>query len=121
MDPVPATTPRIQPTGVKAPHGATVFEVSWADGTTSRLPHRVLRGYCPCAGCQGHGAGVRFIEPGNLELREIQQVGNYALQLGWGDGHASGIYTFAYLRQLADLVTEYGDQMPEVVPELPGP
>jgi DUF971 family protein len=27
-------------------------------------------------------------------------VGNYALQLTWGDGHATGIYSFRYLRTL---------------------
>ena len=27
--------------------------ISWADGHQSELPLRLLRKYCPCAGCQG--------------------------------------------------------------------
>lgn len=94
----PKTTPRL----VKAPHGAQEMSITWADGATTVLPHRILRGYCPCAHCQGHGGTIRFVEGGNTELRELEQVGNYALQLTWGDLHASGIYTFRYLRHLAD-------------------
>jgi len=30
-------------------------------------------------------------------------VGNYALQLTWGDRHATGIYTFRFLRSLAEV------------------
>jgi DUF971 family protein len=71
-------------------------------------PHEILRGYCPCAGCQGHAGTIRFLSGGNLELREIEQVGNYALGLTWGDGHASGIYTFRYLRSLCELLETHG-------------
>lgn len=92
--------PRITPTGVKAPHGAKVMEISWADGHRGILPHEILRGYCPCAVCQGHGGVIKFVPGGNLVLREIAQVGNYALQFTWGDQHDTGIYTFRHLRAL---------------------
>jgi DUF971 family protein len=97
------------PTGVKAPHGARVMEITWADGHKSVLPHEILRGYCPCAHCQGHGGTIQFIAGGNLDIREIEQVGNYALKFVWGDRHDSGIYTFRYLRSL-DSATQ--DQPP---------
>jgi DUF971 family protein len=95
-----AKDPRTTPTGVKAPHGATVMRITWADGHESVLPHDILRGYCPCAHCQGHGGTIRRVEGGNLEIREIERVGNYALSFTWGDQHATGIYTFKYLRAL---------------------
>jgi DUF971 family protein len=95
-----AKDPRTTPTGVKAPHGSTVMEMTWADGHRSALPHEILRGFCPCAHCQGHGGEINFVGGGNLEIREIEQVGTYALSLTWGDGHSSGIYTYAYLRAL---------------------
>lgn len=110
--------PKLTPTSVKAPHGARVFEISWADQRTFRLPHRVLRGYCPCAGCQGHGGSTRFIDAGEPELRDIAQVGNYAFEFGWGDGHSTGIYTFSFLRRLCELHAEHGDALPEKVPDL---
>ncbi len=113
-----AVDPRNVPTSVKAPHGARVFEISWADQKHCRLPHRILRGYCPCAGCQGHGGGIHFVDAGDPELRNIAQVGNYALEFGWGDGHATGIYTFTYLRKLCDLYAQHGDALPEKVPDL---
>jgi DUF971 family protein len=110
---------RIRPVGVKAPHGGTTFEIRWADGAIGRLPHRILRGYCPCATCQGHAGGVSFVEGQSLELTGIEQVGNYALQLTWGDQHGTGIYSFRYLRRLTDLVAAHGEQLPEVHPDLP--
>lgn len=113
--------PRIVPTGVRAPHGATELEISWADGRKLSYPHRILRGYCPCAGCQGHSGTVRFVPGRDLELREIEQVGNYALSLRWGDGHASGIYTFRYLRRLGELLAHHGPDALEVLGELPPP
>jgi DUF971 family protein len=67
-----------------------------------------LRGYCPCAGCQGHGGSIEFQPPSNLELRDIEKVGNYALTLVWGDGHGSGIYSFRFLRGLGDLLDAHG-------------
>lgn len=98
----------LTPKLIKAPHGARVFEVTWSDGAKSVLPHEVLRGYCPCATCQGHSGTIKYVPGGNLELRTIERVGNYALSLGWGDAHDSGIYTFEYLRKLAARVEAEG-------------
>jgi DUF971 family protein len=92
--------PTITPLEVKAPHGAREMTIGWADGHRSSLPHDVLRGYCPCAHCQGHGNEIRWFEGGNTDLRDIERVGSYALQLVWGDRHDTGLYTFRYLRSL---------------------
>jgi DUF971 family protein len=112
-------TPRTQPTGVKAPHGAKELEIGWADGHRSRFPHEILRGYCPCAGCQGHSGIIQFQEGGNLELRNLEQVGNYALGLSWGDGHEAGIYSFRYLRALGDLLDAQGAEAVKGMGTLP--
>ncbi len=110
---------RLKPTHVKAPHGATALEITWGDGHRSRLPHELLRGYCPCAGCQGHSGTIKFQSGGNLTLRELAQVGNYALSFAWGDGHDSGIYSFRYLRALGDLVDAQGADAVKALGELP--
>jgi DUF971 family protein len=110
---------RFRPTAVKAPHGAQVFEVTWADGAKHSYPHEILRGYCPCAGCQGHSGEIRFQEGGNQELREIERVGNYALSFTWGDSHSSGIYTFRYLRTLGELLEAQGADAVKALGELP--
>jgi DUF971 family protein len=36
-----------------------------------------------------------------LKIEEVAPVGNYALQIHWNDGHDSGIYTWDYLRSIA--------------------
>lgn len=118
-DSTPSNRPPPSLAGVKAPHGARVMELAWSDGRASRLPHRILRGYCPCASCQGHSGAIRFTDSGDPELRTVGQVGNYALELGWGDGHATGIYTYTFLRRLAELYDTHGDALPERLPELP--
>ncbi|MBL8605050.1 MAG: DUF971 domain-containing protein [Myxococcales bacterium] len=97
VDPV-----KVTPVEVRAPVGATVFEITFADGFVSRIDNELLRGYCPCAGCQGHSGEIRFVPGGNSVIGHIEEVGSYALQLTWGDGHASGIYTFRYFRALGE-------------------
>lgn len=111
--------PRFKPTAVKAPHGAKTLDISWGDGHRSSLPHEILRGYCPCASCQGHSGTLKFQAGGNQEIRELGQVGNYALSFSWGDGHDSGIYSFRYLRSLADLVETQGAEAIKALGELP--
>ena len=91
---------KIIPTAVRSPYKGTTTQIDWADGHVGIYPHEVLRGYCPCAGCQGHSGEIKFIAGGDGEIREIQPVGDYALQFTWGDGHETGIYTFRFLRQL---------------------
>ena len=107
------------PSKVKAPLGAQVLEIHWADGGRTRFPHRLLRGYCPCAGCQGHSGPIRFKDGGDLELREIEAVGNYALALKWGDRHDTGIYDFPYLRRLGDWIGAHGSTLDKHMPDLP--
>jgi DUF971 family protein len=91
---------RNTPVELRAPREARQMEIDWADGHTGLYPHEVLRGFCPCAHCQGHEGPIRYVPGGNLELQDIQEVGNYALQLAWADGHGTGIYTFRFLRAL---------------------
>lgn len=95
-------SPRTTPTRIKAPHGAKTTEITWADGVRCVYPNEILRGLCPCAHCQGHSGKIELVPGGNSELREIEQVGSYALKLVWGDQHDTGIYSFSYLRDLAD-------------------
>lgn len=93
-------TRAITPTLVRAPVGADTVEIEWADGHRGVLPNALLRAYCPCAGCQGHSGEIKYIPGGNAVIEGLEEVGSYALQFTWGDGHASGIYTFRYLRRL---------------------
>jgi DUF971 family protein len=77
-----------------------LLRVTWSDGHVSDLPFAYLRGWCPCAGCQGHGGEKRYVHAADTDLADIAVVGKYALQLRWGDGHETGIYSYRYLREL---------------------
>ena len=81
--------------------------ISWDDGTEQYLPLELLRRACPCAVCCGEpdvmGRGespAKHHGPGGCELKGYDFVGGYALNLRWGDGHATGIYPYQLLRGL---------------------
>lgn len=83
--------------------------IAFDDGMEVYLPLPRLRHACPCAVCQGEPDALgRVVRPNvergprAYELLKFQVIGGYALQLFWADGHSSGIYSFAYLRGLAD-------------------
>jgi DUF971 family protein len=84
--------------------------VSWSDGHQSRITLRTLRDQCPCAGCKGETVLLRTYTPpeadksvpGRYDLKGVEPVGNYALKLTWGDGHAMGMYTWEQLRSLCE-------------------
>lgn len=81
--------------------------LAWSDGEESYLSFEKLRRACPCANCQGEpdamGRVVRpqvQFGPKAFELVSWEMMGGYALQLRWGDGHSTGLYSFHYLRGL---------------------
>ncbi len=79
------------------------LRLTWNDGQTLEIAYDQLRGWCPCAVCQGHDATkVRFHSPSSpVELTRIEPVGNYGLSLVFSDGHGTGIYRFDFLREMA--------------------
>ncbi len=84
-------------------HGRSRFlEVEFSDGMSFRLPFELLRVYSPSAEVQGHGPGQEVLQTGKREVDivEIEPVGNYAVKPRFSDGHDSGLFTWAYLYQL---------------------
>jgi DUF971 family protein len=84
---------------------------AWADGTESYLPLEYLRRACPCATCGGEPDVLgRVLQPevtyqaASFHLRSHQTVGGYGWQPTWADSHNTGIYSYAYLRRLAEVV-----------------
>lgn len=93
----------IEPVELRAPRGATSLEIAWSDGSVTRYRHALLRGFCPCAHCQGHQGPVRWTDGApetDPAILDIEEVGNYAVRLVFGDGHSTGIYSFRFLRDL---------------------
>ena len=87
--------------------------IAFEDGFEAYLPLPMLRRACPCAVCQGEPDALGRVKrpvveygPLAFELARFQMVGGYALQMFWRDGHSTGIYSFKYLRDLADLTSQ---------------
>ena len=82
--------------------------VKWDDGVEGFVKLATLRRACPCAGCKGEVDVLgnlyknpdRPLSPAAFQLARIANVGGYALQPSWGDGHSSGLFSFDYLRRL---------------------
>lgn len=85
-----------------------LLEVAWPDGRRDALTFEYLRVHSPSAAVQGHGPGqdVLQIAKENVLLVAVEPVGTYAVKLVFDDGHDSGLYTWAYLRELADTHAE---------------
>lgn len=83
--------------------------IKWEDGSETFIPLDKLRRACPCAGCKGEADIMGNLYKGPeqalkeqaFRLRGLTQVGTYAIQPTWGDGHATGIYSFEYLKQIS--------------------
>jgi DUF971 family protein len=95
----------VKPKSIKKT-GPLELKIAWDDGEERTYPLGKLRDLCPCAGCAGETILMReYVPPpidqsvpGRYELKDIQMVGSYAVQMVWGDGHATGIYSFEYLK-----------------------
>lgn len=103
------STSKIKPTGLTLDREKHTLHIAWHDGHESIFDLDALREACPCAVCRGghhnmgldHSPDILKLTPmRSYDVQDIQQIGNYALQFSWSDGHNSGIYTWEYLRHL---------------------
>lgn len=91
-----------QPSAITLHQASRVLEVAFESGEAFRLPCEYLRVYSPSAEVRGHGPGQEVLQTGKrgVEIRRIEPVGSYAVQLVFSDGHDTGIYSWDYLREL---------------------
>lgn len=87
------------PTALTLRTQSRVLEVSFDDGSAFSLPFELLRVYSPSAEVRGHGAGQEVLQTGkrNVQVINLEPVGNYAVKPQFSDGHDSGIYSWDYL------------------------
>ncbi len=101
----------LRPLKISANRNLRLVSISWNDGHLSEYPFWLLRAACPCASCRG-GHEKMSPEPDPAvfnaprdenqtnQMARIEQVGGYAVNIEWQDGHRYGIYTWSYLRKL---------------------
>lgn len=87
------------PQGITVHGQSRVLEVSFSDGKTFRIPFELMRIYSPSAEVQGHGPGQEVLQTGKreVEINELEAVGNYAIKPMFSDGHDSGLFSWDYL------------------------
>jgi DUF971 family protein len=78
------------------------LHVMFDDGAAFDLPAELLRVTSPSAEVQGHSEAQRKTVGGkrNVTILSVDPVGNYAVRLGFDDMHNTGIYSWAFLRDL---------------------
>ena len=84
--------------------------MAWADGTSSYFSIAYLRRMSPSADMRNLRDEMKknplTVLPsapsssGSLVAESAELVGNYAIRIRFSDGHDTGIYSWAYLRQI---------------------
>ena len=113
--PVSPASVSVDPKSVKVnlTTGAGV-DIEWKDGHLSHYCFQFLRDACPCALCDdargktGRKAweaprvvpeALPMFKPAMRPL-SAEGVGKYAIKFDWNDGHALGIYSWTFLREV---------------------
>jgi len=98
---VPDVTPA-WPVEIRLPKDRRTLRVAFDDGRTFDLPAELLRVTSPSAEVQGHSEAERKTVGGkrNVTILSVDPVGNYAIRIGFDDMHSTGIYSWAFLRDL---------------------
>jgi DUF971 family protein len=94
--------PKPRPTEIELHQRSRLLDIAFDDGARFSLPCEYLRVYSPSAEVQGHGPGQRVLQIGKeqVNITDIEPVGNYAVRLRFDDGHHTGIFSWDYLYEL---------------------
>jgi DUF971 family protein len=90
------------PVEIRLAKDRRALQVTFDDGKTFSLSAELLRVTSPSAEVQGHSEAQRKTVGGkrNVTILSVDPVGNYAVRLGFDDMHTTGIYSWAFLRDL---------------------
>jgi DUF971 family protein len=93
----------IRPVEITLHSASRQLELRYADGREVRFSHEFLRVFSPSAEVRGHSPGQETLQIGkkDISLIRLEPIGHYALRLIFSDGHDSGLYSWAYLAELA--------------------
>ena len=87
------------PTALTVHNQSRILEIAFSDGKAFNIPFELMRVYSPSAEVQGHGPGQEVLQTGKREINllELEPIGNYAVKPVFSDGHESGIFSWDYL------------------------
>jgi DUF971 family protein len=83
------------------------LSIKWDDDSESLIEIKKLRKFCPCATCvtereEQSKYYIPIIAEQQSKIKNIQQVGSYAIGITWMDGHNTGIYEYGFLKKLSE-------------------
>ena len=84
--------------------------VKFDNGYETTLTAELLRVESPSAEVQGHGSGQKTTPAGkaNVTIAAIEPVGNYAIRIGFCDGHDTGLFSW-------DILHDYGHRQQQLI------
>ena len=90
------------PVEIRLLKNRTVLVLTYGD-EPKELSAEFLRVHSPSAEVRGHGVGQDVLQTGkaDVQITDLQPVGQYALKISFSDGHDSGLYDWDYLHGLA--------------------
>jgi DUF971 family protein len=90
------------PTEIRLSPDKRQLTIAFENGERFELPAEYLRVETPSAEARGHSPAERKTVFGkrDIEIMQVQPVGNYALKLVFSDGHSTGIYGWGFLAEL---------------------
>src|SRR3978361_1377 len=90
------------PSEIRLNPARDMLTIAFEDGSRFELRAEYLRVESPSAEVRGHGGGPKTILRGKdaVKISGLEPVGNYAVRIGFDDGHDSGLYSWAYLHKL---------------------
>jgi DUF971 family protein len=90
------------PVELRVSRDRRTLSVAFEAGETVAIPAELLRVESPSAEVQGHSAAGKTLVAGKAQvtITAVEPVGNYAVRIGFDDGHSTGIYTWRYLHKL---------------------
>ncbi|MFL2980516.1 MAG: gamma-butyrobetaine hydroxylase-like domain-containing protein [Methylophilaceae bacterium] len=91
------------PKEIKLHQKSRLLEIQFDDNTECMLSCEMLRVYSPSAEVQGHSPDQAVLQVGkeDINIIEINPVGNYAIKIKFSDGHDTGLFSWSYLHHLA--------------------
>ena len=103
----------VWPEEIRLAKSKSLLDVRFDNGKSFSLSAELLRVESPSAEVQGHGPGQKTTPVGKQDIliRNIEPVGNYAIRIGFSDGHNTGIFSwntlYDYGLRQDELMTDY--------------
>ncbi len=90
------------PTELRLHKDRKILTAAFDNGESFDLSAEYLRVRSPSAEVQGHSPAERRVVAGkrDVQILEVQPVGNYAVRLIFDDTHSTGIFSWDYLFEL---------------------